>query len=137
MNQSEKEGPSQDLIKELRTGRPTKVTIKTCVRDLRNVSVIVDPTTESVWAQGVDIINSWWIKVKNSNKKTIRTKLKKKVMKMRDRLLHLLRPLSLLLPLLLPLLLTLPLLRQLSLRLRSPRLRSYQYQFIMCMMFQW
>ena len=55
MNQSEKEGTTQDLIKELRTGRLAKVTLKKCVRDLRDLSVIIDPTKESEWAKGVDI----------------------------------------------------------------------------------
>ena len=55
MNQTEKEGTSQDLIKELRTGRLAKVTLKKCVRDLRDLSVIIDPTKQSEWAKGIDI----------------------------------------------------------------------------------
>ena len=55
MNQSEKEGTTQSLIKELRTGQPAKVTLKKCVRDLRDLSVIIDPSKESEWAKGVDV----------------------------------------------------------------------------------
>ena len=55
MNQSEKEGTTQDLIKELRTGRLAKVTLKKCVRDLRDLSVIIDPTKDSERAKEVDI----------------------------------------------------------------------------------
>ena len=123
MNQSEREGTSQDLIKELRTGRLTKVTPKKCVRDLRYLSVIIDPTKESEWAKGVDIDQLIADQVQEQqqedDQKTIRAKLKRKLMKMRN----LLMPLPLLLPLLLPLPL---LLFQLSLRLLSLRLQSYQ-----------
>ena len=55
MNQSEKEGTTQNLIKELRTGKSAKVTLKKCVRDLRDISVIIDPSKESEWAKGVDV----------------------------------------------------------------------------------
>ena len=55
MNQLEKEGTSQGLIRELRTGRLAKVTLKKCVRDLRDLSVVIDPSKESEWAKGVDI----------------------------------------------------------------------------------
>ena len=55
MNQSEKERTSQDLIKGVRTKQPTKISTKTCIRDLRSLSVIVDPSMDSEWSKGVDI----------------------------------------------------------------------------------
>ena len=55
MNQTEKEGITQGLIKSLRTGQAAKVTLKKCVRDLRDLSVIIDPNKESAWAKGVDV----------------------------------------------------------------------------------
>ena len=42
-------------MKELRTGQAAKVTLKKCVRDLRDLSVIIDPSKESEWAKGVDV----------------------------------------------------------------------------------
>ena len=99
------------------------MTPKKCVRDLRYLSVIIDPTKESEWAKGVDIDQLIADQVQEQqqedDQKTIRAKLKRKLMKMRN----LLMPLPLLLPLLLPLPL---LLFQLSLRLLSLRLQSYQ-----------
>ena len=55
MNQTEKEGITQGLIKSLRTGQAAKVTLKKCVRDLRDLSIIIDPNKESAWAKGVDV----------------------------------------------------------------------------------
>ena len=55
MNQTEKEGITHILIKSLRTGQAAKVTLKKCVRDLRDLSVIIDPNKESAWAKGVDV----------------------------------------------------------------------------------
>ena len=55
MNQSEREQTTQDLIKGVRAKKPTKISTKTCVRDLRSLSVIVDPSMDSEWSKGVDI----------------------------------------------------------------------------------
>ena len=55
MNQSKREGTTQGLIKSLRTGEAAKVTLKKCVRYLRDLSVIIDPNKESAWAKGVDV----------------------------------------------------------------------------------
>ena len=55
MKQSEKEGTTLSLIKELRTGQMAKVTLKKCVRDLRDLSVIIDPSKGSEWAKGIDV----------------------------------------------------------------------------------
>ena len=55
MNQSEKEGTTQSLIKELRTGQDAKVTLKKCVRDLTSLTLIIDPSKESEWAKEVNV----------------------------------------------------------------------------------
>ena len=55
MRQSDKGGTTQGLIKALRTGQAAKISLKKCVRDLRDLSILVDPKEESAWARGVDV----------------------------------------------------------------------------------
>ena len=46
---------TQGLISSIRTGRAPVLSLKTTIRDLRSLGLLIDPKEESAWANGLDI----------------------------------------------------------------------------------